>query len=58
MEKEIKDEVKNRAVDAKKKSPGTEVNNRMDERKKSNMDEVKNRVDTKRQKKNKKSTGI
>ena len=41
------DEGKNWAVDAKKKSPGIEVNNWMDERKKSNMekekkDEVKN----------------
>ena len=49
VEKEIEDEVKNWATDAKKKSPGTEVNNRMDERKKSNMgkekeDEVKNRA--------------
>ena len=45
MEKEIKDEVKNRAVDGKKKSPGSEVNNRMDERKKSNMEkEKKNEV--------------
>ena len=45
VEKEIEDEVKNWATDAKKKSPGTEVNNRMDERKKSNIekDEVKNR---------------
>ena len=47
MEKDKEDKVKNWAADAKKKSPGTEVNNRMDERKKSNMekekkDEVKN----------------
>ena len=47
-EKEV--EVKNRAIEAKKKSPVTEVNNRMDERKKSPIekekyDEVKNRAD-------------
>ena len=44
------DEVKNRATEAKKKSPNTEVNNRMAKRKKSPIekekyDEVKNRAD-------------
>ena len=37
--------MKNRATEAKKKSPDTEVNDRMDEKKFSIEDEVKNRAD-------------